>query len=312
MNDTINIVLATDGNYAQHATVAMASVLCNTQLPQRLHFFIIDDGIDENNKQKMQSSVIDLGGAISFLNTQEVDLNDVYVSGNLTKAAYYRLAIPKLLPNIVSKVIYLDCDLLVLKDIVQLWKLDLHGKPIAATEDFGILSSSKKSAEKAKNLVWKAEFSYFNSGVMIIDVSQWRQQNFADGLLQLVCERKFRHHDQDALNYFFMNNWAKMPLEWNVIPPIFNMPLRIAMNSTFRAKALNALKKIAIIHYAGGYKPWEYDISRGFNDKYYLYLEKTRYRDAKMPQPNPKKKKHSLSRQLWRLKWAAFVKRINN
>ena len=60
MNDTINIVLATDGNYAQHATVAMASVLCNTQLPQRLHFFIIDVKKKRTEFSVRYSTVTDL------------------------------------------------------------------------------------------------------------------------------------------------------------------------------------------------------------------------------------------------------------
>lgn len=312
MAEKINIVLATDNNYAQHATVTMASALCNSKFPDKLHFFVIDDNIGYDNKQKMQLSVEKLGGQICFVKARNTVLENVFVSGNLTRAAYFRLDIPNILPNYVAKAIYLDCDLLVLKDVNILWQMDLQGKPLAAAEDFGILSSSNKRAEKTKNLAWNREYSYFNSGVLIIDVKQWREKKFAKKLFELVAMTNFRHHDQDALNSLFMNSWMKLPLQWNVIPPIFNMPLRTLFNSDLRYEALNALKAVSIIHYAGGYKPWEYEKHDGFNDKYYEYLSKTQYYNAKMPQPNPNKKGHSLNRQLWRLKWSEWVSNLLN
>ena len=108
----------------------------------------------------------------------------------------------------------------------------------------------------------------------------------------------------------FMNNWVKMPLAWNVIPPVFNMMLRIVLNSDLRKEALQALRQMAVMHYAGGYKPWEYVAYKGFNEKYYEYLAMTEYRDVAMPQPNSKKKNHSISRQLWRMKWAFLIKKL--
>lgn len=306
----INIVLATDKNYAQHAAVAITSILCNTAHPSNIHFYIIDDNIDDDNKNKLQYTVRKFNSNINFVNISENSLNQVFVSGSITRAAYFRLTIPNILPKSVNKVIYLDCDLIVLGDIINLWNLDMCQKPIAATADFGILSSNNKCHEKKVNLNWKKEYSYFNSGVLLINVMLWRKNNYANKLIELVQTHKFRHHDQDALNYLFMNNWTPIPLYWNVIPPVFNMNLSIIKNKKMRQNALNALNHISIIHYAGGYKPWEYQIYEGFNEKYYEYLGKTEYKNAKMPQPNIKKK-HSITRQLIRLKWAAFIKRVN-
>lgn len=310
MAEKINIILATDKNYAQHAAVAMASALVNCQCPDRLRFFVIDDNIDNINKKKMQKSVEKLGGSLSFIKAHEEALQNVFVSGNLTRAAYFRLDIPNIVPDDVQKVIYMDCDLLVLADLQKLWDMDMQGKPVAAAEDFGILSSAGKCAEKEKNLEWKKEYSYFNSGVLVMDIAAWRKNDYAQKLIALVATRNFRHHDQDALNLLFMHNWAKMPLCWNVIPPVFNMMLRIVWQKSLRTEALQALNNICIMHYAGGYKPWEYVAYAGFNEKYYEYLSVTEYKDVTMPQPNLKKKGHSISRQLWRMKWAKLVKKL--
>ena len=286
--DKINIVLATDKNYAQHAAVTITSILCNTTQQSNIQFYIIDDNIDDDNKTKLQDTVKQFNSNIIFVKIPENSLNQVFVSGGITRAAYFRLAIPNILPKTVNKVIYLDCDLIVLDDIVNLWNLDMCQKPVAATEDFGILSSTSKCREKEINLNWKKEYSYFNSGVLLIDVMLWRKNNYASQLIELVQTHKFRHHDQDALNYLFMNNWTSLPLCWNVIPPVFNMNLSIIKNKIMRQNALKALNNISIIHYAGGYKPWEYKIYKGFNEGYYEYLGKTEYKNAKMPQPNKK------------------------
>ena len=87
------------------------------------------------------------------------------------------------------------------------------------------------------------------------------------------------------------------------------MNLSIIKNKIMRQNALKALNNISIIHYAGGYKPWEYKIYKGFNEGYYEYLGKTEYKNAKMPQPN-KKTNHSIIRQLLRLKWAFLIKKF--
>ena len=261
--DKINIVLATDKNYAQHAAVTITSILCNTTQQSNIQFYIIDDNIDDDNKTKLQDTVKQFNSNIIFVKIPENSLNQVFVSGGITRAAYFRLAIPNILPKTVNKVIYLDCDLIVLDDIVNLWNLDMCQKPVAATEDFGILSSTSKCREKEINLNWKKEYSYFNSGVLLIDVMLWRKNNYASQLIELVQTHKFRHHDQDALNYLFMNNWTSLPLCWNVIPPVFNMNLSIIKNKIMRQNALKALNNISIIHYAGGYNPWEYKIYKG-------------------------------------------------
>ena len=309
-NNKINVILATDSNYAQHAAVAMASVLINTVKPEQVQFYLIDDNINAVAKDKIRHTVEKFGSGVEFLQVDDANLDNVFVSGNLTKAAYLRLYISHILPADVHKVIYLDCDLLVLDDIAKMWNLDMQGKPVAAAEDFGILASSDKRKEKEKNLGWKMEYSYFNSGVLMIDVEAWREYGYSEQLVKLIQERHFRHHDQDALNYLFMNNWLHLPLRWNVIPPVFNMPLQVALQTDLRKKAVAAMGDMGIMHYAGGYKPWEYKIYAGFNDKYYEYLAQTDYKDAKLPQPNLKKKGHSISRQLWRMKWARMIAKL--
>lgn len=312
MDNKINIVFASDNNYAQHTAVAMASVLVNTKVQQKIQFYLIDDEIQQENKEKIIKTVQNLGGNIEFIKIKNSKLEDCYVSGELSRASYFRLDIANILDESIEKIIYLDCDLLVYDDIEKMWQLDMGGKPVAATCDLGIMASARVRKQKNKFIGLPFDTPYFNAGVLIMDLKKWRDGNYAEAIIALATQNKYPNHDQDALNKFFMNNWQEIPLRWDVIPPVFNLFFKILNKPDLRKKAIEAKLNPAIFHYAGGYKPWEYEIHDGFNDKYYEYLKLTEYKDAKMPQFDKRRKNRSIKRQMLRLKmgnmWAKIFK----
>lgn len=306
----INIVFASDDNYAQHTAVAMASILLNTKKASDIKFFLIDDNISENSKRKIIGTVTSYGGEITFVNVNNEKLKACYVSGEISRTCYFRLDIPNILDSSIDKVIYLDCDLLVYDDIAALWSMDIQNKPVGAVEDYGIMASKRIRKQKAQYIGLPFGKPYFNSGVLVMDLKKWRDGNYSEKIIRIAQENKFPNHDQDALNKFFMDNWYALPLRWNVIPPVFNLFMKILLKKEMRAAAIPAKLNPAIFHYAGGYKPWEYESYSGFNDKYYEYLGKTEFRDADMPQFDKRRKNRSIKRQLLRLKIGDFWAKI--
>lgn len=302
MNDFINIVFASDNNYAQHTAVAMTSVLVNTACPERIKFYLIDDEIKADNKKKINDTVAKLHGNIEFVKITNASLNDCYVSGELSRASYFRLDIANILGSDVHKIIYLDCDLLVYDDIEKMWSIDMNGKPLAATWDLGIMASERIRKQKNHFIGLPFDAPYFNAGVLMMDLDMWRKGAYAKEIIALATGNKYPNHDQDALNKFFMNNWTELPLRWDVIPPVFNLFTKILTKPALRKKAIEAKLHPAIFHYAGGYKPWEYEIHQGFNEKYYEYLKLTEFKNAPMPQFDKRRKNRSITRQMWRLK----------
>jgi lipopolysaccharide biosynthesis glycosyltransferase len=306
MNDKINIVLAADDNYAQHVTVTMASVLLNSGKKKSINFYLLSDNISSTNIDKISSTVNKLCGNIEFLNIQSENFEKIYTSGHVSRAAYFRLDAANILPKSIKKVIYLDADLLVYGDIDKLWNIDMGKMPIAAVADYGIMAS--KRLRRQKNGYFGLPFNapYFNSGVLILNLDLWRENNYSQKVIECASNNRFSNHDQDALNKIFMNDWYELPLCWNVIPPIFNLFFKILSKSAFRKDAIKAKKNPSIFHYAGSYKPWKYRIYEGFNNKYYQYLYKTAFEDAKMPQIRKSVKGKSIFRQIVRLKIANF------
>ena len=81
-------------------------------------------------------------------------------------------------------------------------------------------------------------------------------------------------------------------------------------NKKLRNSALKAKSDIAILHYAGSYKPWQFKMYNGFNDKYYYFFALTAFKNEKMPQPAENMRGKSILRQLLRLRKADFLSKI--
>ncbi|MDY4921281.1 MAG: glycosyltransferase family 8 protein [Phascolarctobacterium sp.] len=305
IENEINIVLAADNNYAQHVAVVAASILMNTQSKVCLH--VLSDGIAADKVASIESTVERLGGKVCVYDLSSYKCFDgLFTSGHISKAAYFRLDIANVLPEDVEKVIYIDVDLVVLQDVAELWNIDLQGMPLAAVPDYGIMASKRLMKQKHEVLGLPLESLYFNSGVVIMDLKEWRKQAYAKAVIALAASGKLPHHDQDALNKVFMDKWTALPLKWNVIPPVFNLFRKILCNGKLRKNAIAARRDMAIMHFAGRYKPWEFTLHESFNEKYYFYLQQTAFAEAKMPQPSKNMQGKSIARQMARLKLADF------
>lgn len=307
--EKISLVLASDDNYAQHVAVACASMLKNASHPEKLQFYILNDAISIENCKRIEQTVQRLQGHVEFISVDSDSIQG-FTSGHISRAAYLRLMIAAVLPHDVGKAIYFDTDLVVLDDVETLWNMPLHGKPLGAVCDFGIMKSKRMIEQKWNTIQLPKGRDYFNSGVLVIDLQQWREKNYGDLVIDSITQHSYRHHDQDGLNKILMDNWESLPLRWNVIPPVFMLPLKVLCNKRLRGRALEALRKPAVFHWAGRYKPWEFTLQGPFNTWYYHYLQETAFKDMPMPRVGRDMKGKSIARQNLRMRWAAFWKRL--
>lgn len=307
--DSIDVVFASDNNYAQHVAVAGASLLLNTEYPEKINIYILNDTISSENCRRIEETITCLRGNVTFISVDTKQISG-FVSGHLSKAAYLRLLIPSLLPENITKAIYFDTDLVVLDDVQRLWGISLQGKPLGAVCDYGIMASKRMVKQKFETLGLPEGDTYFNSGMLVMDLVQWRSFGYDRKVVECILQNQFRHHDQDALNKVFLHNWHELPLRWNVIPPVFSLPLKVLLRHNMRSEAIKALKNPAVFHWAGRYKPWEFILYGNFNRYYYTFLKSTNFWDSDMPQPSIDMKGKSVFRQEWRMKVAYFLSKI--
>ena len=308
MSNQINIVFASDDNYAQHIAVVIASIMAKTK--EEVCFYVINDNISKNKIEKLKNTADTFKAQIEFITVSEDKFINVYLSGHVSKAAYFRLALADILPNDIEKVIYLDVDLLVFDDINKLWQIDLKNLPLAAVPDYGIMASVRLCKQKKQVIGLPVGEKYFNSGVLVVNLKEWRKEDYTKQILEIINNNQFPHHDQDALNKLFMHKWKELELRWNVIPPIYYLFNKVVFNKKLRNSALKAKSDIAILHYAGSYKPWQFKMYNGFNDKYYYFFALTAFKNEKMPQPAENMRGKSILRQLLRLRKADFLSKI--
>jgi lipopolysaccharide biosynthesis glycosyltransferase len=107
--------------------------------------------------------------------------------GNLASPANYaRFFMPALLPN-VNKVIWLDCDTIVMRDIRELWNMALpNGEWLAAIErtsfKYGNFFDGKVQAlyKDRYGVAMDTSESSFNAGVFVADLGKWREHKLLD------------------------------------------------------------------------------------------------------------------------------------
>jgi len=170
------------------------------------------------------------------------------IRSHVSLAAYVRLELPEMLKN-ENRVIYLDADLIVTGPLDTIWDADVEDKPAAAVEN--------PFFNRHKPLLMDEKSKYFNSGVMLINLSFFREFNIAEKAFDFVKqhEENMVFHDQDALNHAINGNWVELPINCN-----FQTFFIRKFNRFSKAKQKEireALKTPLIIHYSSGVKPWE-------------------------------------------------------
>jgi lipopolysaccharide biosynthesis glycosyltransferase len=257
----IPVVASADDNYAAPLDVMLISVLENTENPERFHFFVIDGGISLQKKECINKDIEKRNSQITFL-----DINSEIYAGlpnqeHISVAAYYRLSIPELFHSSVNRVIYLDCDLIIKDDLQKLWEFQLDEYAVAAVED--VSTSGYKG-------IGIAQSDYFNSGVLLMDLQKWREQNIAEKA------RKLRINDQCSLNSVFNGNWKRLPLRWNQQSSFYRKtPQSIRLLKEEHAEG--AIWNPAIIHYIGGRKPWFKPCYHPLEGEYRRYLARSSF-----------------------------------
>ena len=238
----IPIFLSSDNNYAPYLAVTIKSICENTK--SNIIFYILDCGIEGTSKTKIIEMVSQYKDtAIEFINPAEQNIfSECRVRNHLSSAAYVRLLIPQLKPQI-DKAIYLDVDIIVNLDIAELYAQNINGHVIgspfgecAVYHNYGILTK--------KTLGIDLEHNYFCSGVLLIDCKKWRENNITQKLKDIYDEYKDRmvHNDQDLLNILFsINKYSSLDTKFNYI---------IQYSPTKNPNV--------IYHYDGPTKPWHF------------------------------------------------------
>lgn len=253
MNDTIHIAFGFDQNYAMPCGVAMTSVCENTPGPICFHALIADDVSDET-RRKIESVALSHGNRVFFYVIDQAALSGVPDPVCFSKSAYNRLLIPDLLPQDVTKVIYLDSDIVVLRSLRPMWDIELkEDEPAAMAVDCGC------SNVKFHNRIGiPLSQPYCNSGVILMNLSCWRSEQIGQKCINRQKECNYPLVDQDPMNCVIGSRVKNLHLRFNLQVFFLLRPEDewLLDKSRFFSQVYEAKEAPVIIHFADGLKPW--------------------------------------------------------
>ena len=261
--DVIPIFFAIDDGYVPFLAVALESLIENSSKQYYYSIKVLYTNISEENKKKINKYKRE------NVNIEFVDLNyyiekvkdKLYTRDYYTNTTYFRLFIANLYPQ-YNKAIYLDSDIVVLGDIAELYNQDIGDNLVAAAPD-DVIQTIKVFQEYAEKVVGVSDYrNYFNAGILLMNLDEFRKFDFQDKFLYLLETIKFTvAQDQDYLNRLCKGKVKIIDKAWDKMP---------IANDDFDDKDLK------IIHYNLADKPWHYDNIR-YKDYFWKYAKKTEY-----------------------------------
>ena len=198
MKTIYNIVYATDDTFAPVLGTSLLSLLRNNKEAKKINFFILDSGISKENKFRIEKICDNfVNASLKWIKIESISKKiGIDVKNDRGSFSQYsRLFIGDVLDNSVERVLYLDCDTLILSSLKDLWNIELKGNIIAALKD-----AFSKYYRKNINLV--NDDLMFNSGVMLIDLKAWRDNKIKEKAISFIRQRhgKVQQGDQGVLN----------------------------------------------------------------------------------------------------------------
>ncbi len=263
---TLCLVAGCDEGYALPLAVTLFSALKQLGPEADVTLYVIDGGILEESKRRLARAVAAgrAGVTIIWIKPTAHDMEGLEAARHLSAAAYLRLFIPRLLPDEIKRVLYLDCDILVRGDLIELWNTKMVGASTAAVIDYAIpqIEHPFSGVKDFRDLGISPDSPYFNSGVLLMDMTQWRQDNIAAKALKYALKHgaDLGNCDQDALNATVSNDWLPLDYCWNVQYALFFLH-DLPENDFTRELATirpRLLREAKIMHFSGTSKPWNH------------------------------------------------------
>ena len=275
-SEAITVVLAADKKYARALTVAATSVILTLEPHESLQLCVLDMGIDPVTRGAMREALQRPNVEVRWIDSIQGSVEHLpNTFGFITSAGYARLWIPEVLPD-VKRALYLDCDTLARRSVGELFRSDMDGKAALGSPDVqSPFVSSTYAVPYWHEYGRPADELNYNSGVMLIDVDQWRELGVRNAALAYLTDgRHVFAQDQEAINAVLPGRIGQMDPRWNQQSELWLKQYEVIQ--PFDKEMIELTKKDpSIIHYCNSVKPWHYGNDHPFIAEWYAVLDET-------------------------------------
>lgn len=280
----------------------LESLFANNENEDIQIFAIIDDDITQEDKSNLDNIAYKHHSKHIVYTTFPQELLKVFPGtehSRVTKAVYFRLFSATLLPAEVTKILYLDGDIIITDNLRNLWETNLAGIAVAGVMD------EVQTYALFNRLHYSSKFGYINTGVLLINLKYWRENQTEKQFADFI----YRHPDwiiawdQDVLNYVLKEEKHLLPLKYNVQQHFYYKPEYCNLDYwTMESEILDAQRHPSILHFSGFDKPWRADCGHPKVSVFLAYKNQTIWADYPLYQYEVKK--------TWRQRLRHFLEKL--
>jgi lipopolysaccharide biosynthesis glycosyltransferase len=278
----VTVCMVSSDEYAPFAAVAVQSVVENATSENNYDLVILSDDMSLRNRWRIEK----IAEGRANISMRIIDISRMvenfsfYTWAHFTSKTYYRLLIPDLF-SAYEKVIYLDSDVVVNRNLAELFETDLGDNLLAAAYDTHVVAYCSQNPPleqldyNIQTLGLKEPEIYFQAGVSIFNIKIFRENYESGYLIKQGASHKLRWLDQDLINMLCQGKIKRLRNKWNVM--IANKPDFIDeyyLPQELRKEYFEARKDPYIIHYVGRAMPC-YTTSPDLYEYFWKYARQT-------------------------------------
>ena len=262
--EAIPVVLAANEKYVPILYTCLKSIMMNTSTQNQYEFYIFHTDITPDSQKQIQSDLESDNRKIIFVNVcSKVAGYRLQAKEHITTETFYRFLILDILKD-YEKVVYLDCDMIIQRDVAELYHTEMGTNLIAAVRDpdfVGQYNGADPETRKYCDTVLKLQdpYRYFQAGVLVLNVKELRNVTDVKTLFEMSDTGIYKYSDQDILNVICEGYVTYLDMSWNTLTDCngyrWHSVIQRGPYDLLDAYE-EARRHPYIIHYAGFQKPW--------------------------------------------------------
>ncbi len=283
MKKKMYVCYASSDFYSRETGISLLGFLDNNPEYEPDEVIILDYGILDHNKEKLNGIAAKYGKTIEYVDAKTImgkvqeDLKLQNFRGSL--ATYSRAFIDKLMPEYVERLFYIDSDTVVVGSASDLTGFDMGDACMAAVVGTGFYTDIKQHADELQLLTGNK--CYYTCGVVLFDIENWKKINAYDLMARTLEEKSdYPYADQTLINNTIPEIYLKkLPLQYNYTTHVYSEVIEpeMAMRGNWytEEEVQYAIQHPVVIHYPGNpiNRPW-YDVCYSHRKDDYLKYKK--------------------------------------
>ena len=264
------VVFITDSGYLRPTCVAISSLIRHRDVKTRYDIHVIGVDLTEEDRRSLEV----FGEAVHVICPANKYASFQAEHPHVSKAALFKFDLADLLSE-YDRVLYLDSDVLALRDLAGIFFQDLGGRYAAVVKDYAGMELEHHHEKMGHR-------DYFNSGVMLLNLSEFRRVGMREKLLEAKATKMFPPHfmDQDAFNLAFAENVQYLSPEYNLMRSNNHQSGDLKAVASFYGLAYRDYLRVesnpAVVHLTHYVKPWDSCSA----DLFELYLRESMFLEA--------------------------------